>query len=364
MSDEFIFYHPESPSESSAAQPLIFHRGYQAWILQAYQLLRQRGFPCTFTRKFPDEGIVIGFRTGFPPDARPTKRRFLVCVQADYTPFAYSNADIVQNPAQVGTARGKHRYHVPHFPQVGLTPRAPEHSDRFRKMGYFGRLYGVNHSPVLRSREFRRWLELNNFELVLKEDPCDWQDYSDVDVVVAIRSFGSLHKQKPATKLVNAWMAKVPAILGPESAYRALRSSELDYIEVDSIEATQNALMMLRNDPDLRQKMVRHGNHRAKDYTFESLTGAWASLLSGPIADEAARWFSDSALRRRYFLQRKLGGHLIDYVECLIQQRGVIGALHHALRRPIKLATTAVSDTGPFKQLNRSQTQSDLTENR
>ena len=345
MIDEFIFFHPEPIPELSTIDPLRYHLGYHAWIVQAYQRLQERQFPCSLSQEFPDEGIVIGFRTTFPHDARPSGRRFLVCVQADYPPFAYSNVDIVQNPTQVRTARGKLRYHIPHFPQIGLIPRAEEHGDRFCRVGYFGRLYGVNRSPVLGSFEFRRWLENHGFELVVGHEPRQWHDYSNIDAIIAIRSFASPHKHKPATKLVNAWLGNVPAILGPESAYRAIRCSEFDYIEVDSIEATQNALMMLRKNPDLRREMVKHGKLRAKAYTFESITQAWIDLLAGPIANEGERWFSDSALQKSYFLKRKLGGRLIDYAECLVQQRGAIGAIRHCLRRPFELATSSTRRT-------------------
>ena len=37
---------------------------------------------------------------------------------------------------------------------------------------------------------------------------------------------------KPPSKLFNSWLAGVPAVLGHESAYRAERRSDLDYIEV------------------------------------------------------------------------------------------------------------------------------------
>ena len=158
MIDEFIFYHPEVVPELAVTGPSWYHLGHRAWIVQAYQQLRQRGFPCVLSHKFPREGVIIGFRTTFPNDARPTEKRFLVCVQADYPPVPYSNADIVQNPAQARTRRGRSKYYIPLFPQTGLIPRAEEYGDRFTRVGYFGRLYGINRSPVLESPDFRRWL--------------------------------------------------------------------------------------------------------------------------------------------------------------------------------------------------------------
>jgi hypothetical protein len=57
-----------------------------------------------------------------------------------------------------------------------------------------------------------------------------WHDYSDVDVVVAVRSFDH---NDPPSKFHNAWHAGVPAVLR-ESAYQANRKRDLDYLEVSS----------------------------------------------------------------------------------------------------------------------------------
>jgi hypothetical protein len=40
-----------------------------------------------------------------------------------------------------------------------------------------------------------------------------------------------------AIKLYNCWHAGVPAVLGAESAFRANRRSDLDYLEVQSLDA-------------------------------------------------------------------------------------------------------------------------------
>ena len=335
---EFVFYHPEELPEAPITDPAWYHLGYRTWIVRAYHLLMQIGFPCTMSNKFPDQGVVIGFRTTIPNNVRPTHKRFLVCVQADYTPLTYSNVDIVQNPAQEGLRRGKARYFIPFFPQIGLVPRDAVHGDRFCKVAYFGNLYGLNRSPVIESPDFRKWLLEHGFEFVLADQPSQWHDYSDIDAVIAIRSFSSLHNHKPASKLVNAWIAGVPAVLGPESAYRALRRSDLDYIEVSSVEETQKALMVLRENLELRRKMVKNGRMRAIEYSLESVTYLWANLLGGPIRNQAEQWFSKSDLRNRYFLMRALGGGVIDYAECVVQQRGAIGALSHGLQRPVELA--------------------------
>lgn len=65
----------------------------------------------------------------------------------------------------------------------------------------------------------------------------EWHDYQHVDAVLAIRDCPPVVlATKPASKLINAWKAGVPALLGPEPAYRELRTSPLDFLEAASAE--------------------------------------------------------------------------------------------------------------------------------
>jgi len=107
-----------------------------------------------------------------------------------------------------------------------------------------------------------------------------WPDYRAVDVLIAVRPPDRrLYLAKPATKLVNAWLAGVPAILGEEFAYRELRRSPLDYIEVASIDDARRAVRRLRDEPILYQAMVDNGRRRAREFTITSITEHWRKLL-------------------------------------------------------------------------------------
>ncbi|MET0656934.1 MAG: hypothetical protein ABW110_02105, partial [Steroidobacteraceae bacterium] len=91
-----------------------------------------------------------------------------------------------------------------------------------------------------------------------------------------------------ATKLYNAWLAGVPAILGPEIAYRHLRRSELDYIEVNSAAEALEAIERLRSDHLLYQAMIDNGVRRAEEFTVGRLTREWTSLLFDTLPAAAA----------------------------------------------------------------------------
>ena len=73
-----------------------------------------------------------------------------------------------------------------------------------------------------------------------------WADYSDVDLVLAVRPPIGTHTDKPASKLYNAWRAGVPALLGPEPAFRELYTDTLDYVEVSTVDEALAAIDRLR----------------------------------------------------------------------------------------------------------------------
>jgi len=87
------------------------------------------------------------------------------------------------------------------------------------------------------------------------------------------------HTDKPASKLYNAWRAGVPALLGPEPAFRELRCDPLDYFEVRSVPDVLTAIDRLRADPTLYRRMVDHGRARAVEFSPEAVLAQWADLL-------------------------------------------------------------------------------------
>jgi hypothetical protein len=119
---------------------------------------------------------------------------------------------------------------------------------------------------------------------------------------------------KPAAKLVNAWAASVPAILGPEVPYRELRRSNLDFLEARSAGEALAAIDQLRHDPALYAAMVANGAARVRDFGADRITHYWAEALwqtvpartSSPLFRLAARvrGYRASARRARHGLRR------------------------------------------------------------
>ena len=293
------------------------HNQY-CWTLQTYLYLKESNFPCQLVAEMPDEGIVFAHRDGLSYNFQPSSKLLLVCFKADQNSHPYAQLHIVQNPQEVtaGTIEiqsitqdryllpGK-RYYMPLWRQPGLIPRNPNRGDLFENVFYFGITHNL--APELKDYSWER--ELNKLGLKWRVEGDRWHDYSEVDAVVAIRRFNDQcdYPWKPATKLYNAWLAGVPAILSPESAFREEKRSELDYIEVNIVDELIYALKCLRDNPNLRQKMIENGIKRAEEINPENLTKRWCHLIKDICFPAYDEWCSLSSWKRKqYFLGRYL----------------------------------------------------------
>jgi len=251
------------------------------WILATGLLLRESGFPCTITTTFPNKGIIIAHYDSLSFDGPPPDDTLLVCVQADRAEHPQAQLHVVQNPSNYKVNTGN-SFFIPHWPEPLLLPRLTNRKDSFQNVCYFGW-----RGCLTKELQSEQWVaDLNKLGLtwnLASEEQCLlWPDYRCVDVIVAVRSFKVVeHKwvNKPASKLYNAWIAGVPAILGRESAYQMEKRSILDYIEVGSYQEALSALRLLRDDCTLRHRIVENGLTRAMEVSYESILGCWKEFL-------------------------------------------------------------------------------------
>jgi hypothetical protein len=237
---------------------------------------------------------------------------FVVCYQADRPRHPYAQMHVVQNGADaacngrsvLGRLAGLQLRYLPLWTQPGLLARRDERGDLFTNVAYFGITGELD--PSLNDPSGKERLRQRGFNFSIPE-AVQWHDYRDVDVVVAIRSFqypGRLWR-KPPSKLFNAWMAGVPAILGRESAYQAERRSGLDFIEVSSWQEVEDALEQLRADPGLRARMVENGRRRLADVDERAMTRRWRDFLEHEAMPAYKKWRQSSATARRAWVARR-----------------------------------------------------------
>ena len=348
-----VFWPRSDIPESPDAHWPGFGFGIYTWTIQTFLRLRDAGVACELVSELPERGVVVAHREclsaidgKYSGRVASTKDRFIVDICADLYPYAPANLHIVQNPRMVRF--GPTFIYVRHWPQPGLIARAPERGATFRNIAYFGN--EKNLSDDLRSPQWERELEARDlawtrrFQAFYYNDPATyapasfWSDYSEIDAVVAVRRAPrgggeSTHDQKPASKLYNAWIAGVPAILGRESGYRIERRSELDYLEANTSEEILACLDRLRSNPDLRRAMEDNARRRATEVCADATVEAWKSIVFDDVLPAYREWTSAGALVRRLIVARR-------------QARYQAVRVRHALARRLGLAAKAQAGRG------------------
>ena len=296
----------------------VFGTGVYVWILQTFVQLRLAGAPVRLVERPPDSGLVVTHADHFDrllADARFSDDLVIVVARSDRGPQPLADFSIVQNPANADD----YQFFIPSWLQPGLMPRLSDRGSTIETVAYFGSIKELDPElatsawvETLRARglswENRTILFCGSDQLYQQHR---WNDYSTIDVVVALRPPEAwAARSKPAAKLQNAWAAGVPAILSPESQYRYLRRSSLDYIEARSAADVLAAVDRLRADPDLYNAMVRNGLERGREFHTDRIVRRWREVLWDEIPRRAGRLSHrvfGSSRRWRAFARRLQG---------------------------------------------------------
>lgn len=270
------------------------------WVQVTAAIFARAGLPVTVSDRLEPGAVnvVAGEEFG-AAEADPAC--FCVAARADGHRPVLAHHVIEQNRRR---AARRDTAYVPIWPQPGLIPRDAARGARFETVAFKGSV--VNLATGMRGADFAGRLAAEGLSFRVDRRDSDprgrrfMHDYREVDAVLAVRdlTLGD-YFQKPASKLVNAWSAGVPAVLGPEPAYREERRIGLDYVEVRSAEEAVAALVRLRDDPGLRARMARNGRFRARAFTREAVLARWLEVLNGPVRARFERWQAQGAARRR-----------------------------------------------------------------
>jgi hypothetical protein len=171
--------------------------------------------------------------------------------------------------------------------------RDTSRGSRLLRAAYFGR--GISfysryfHKPFGFSNIAPKVIEICrelNVEFVHKNKH-NWNDFSDVDVVLGLRDFGKgRYEGKPPTKLINAWLAGVPFIGGLDSSYVQVGAPGYNYIQVESPNELRAAIEKLKTYPDLYENLVRRGTEASQAYVPDKVADHWIDLIDFTLYDE------------------------------------------------------------------------------
>lgn len=264
--------------------------GIDCWAVLTYVRLRQRGDAVTLSSTPVADAINVVPPRIFGRRDRGIEPFFLV-PRADTHRPQMANFYLEQN---TGMPISAYSDVIPLWPQPAILPRDKHRGTEVSRISFKGQIYNLD--PNFRSKEFIE--SLNEIGVSLETDAfiknklyVEWHDYRKVDVVLAVRNL-TVHdaQHKPASKLVNAWFGEVPAVLGPEPAFQAIRRSELDYIEVASPAEALDAVRRLRSDPGLYRTMVENGRCRRAEFEHARLADRWVELINTRVGPRFEAW--------------------------------------------------------------------------
>lgn len=277
----------------------FFNCGRRIWILQTFIEIEKAVHGLRLSATAPASGVVVLHSDDFYSfwhSCTAPKDVFLVVVRADRSPNLYANIEITQN----GFSRSDLRCRfVPHWPQPGLVIRDSCRGDLVDVVSYRGATEMLH--PDLLSSSWAEALGALGLKwdcgaavfhgADTRIDSLAWPDYRQVDVVLAIRPAATTdYPEKPASKLINGWLAGIPCILGREHAYRELRQAPEDYLEAVSPQDALELLGRLKTDPQLFRTMRARATQRATAFTRVSTRKRWIDLMTIDIPGEYQKW--------------------------------------------------------------------------
>jgi len=265
--------------------------GSDIWATQTYIFLKQRGLDVRIVPKLVPGQICIIPSYDLGLKALPFNSYVVACrLDAARPEICEQQTVLNQMCLQKPTD-----HFLMQWSQTCLQPRNEARGSRLETLEFQGKphnLPGPFQDAAFREQVQNLGITLRVLPDVPKEHLYDyWRNYSDVDAVLAIRLMSENDfKVKPPIKLLNSWFAGCPALLGPEPAFRDLRRSELDYIEIRSPQDAIAALRKLKENPGLYQAMVENGWERSKEFTQDRIAQAWHEFLSNSVIPGYKRW--------------------------------------------------------------------------
>lgn len=275
----------ESDIDRNAAR---FRSGIDVWIVQTYLHVRDtlaaEGWNVVLSGRFEPGAICMAHWDELHRLRWLAARAYLVGARADRPPLCVADKVVRQNTLVPDDAT---TVGIAPWPQPGMRVRRAERGDRVRRIGYFGRM--AQAPEFFSDPAFHAEVASLGLEFVPSEH--DWQDYRDVDVVIAFRTAPpSLLRHKPVTKLSNAWLAGVPVIVGPEPAYLQLRRDELDMCVADDARGVLAALSRFVREPGFYPAMRARARARAPEFDVPAIRARWLAFFRERVAPAFAQW--------------------------------------------------------------------------
>ena len=258
---------------------------YDAWIYTTYVYLKVRGFKVNISDKLVKNHInIIHYdHFGFKEVCSDC---YVVSVKADRNRTFISNYEIIQSP--YSSEHDKDIF-IHHWPEANIIVRDSSRGSKVENLVYYGRKYYL--PDYIETKNFKEKLEKLGVNLKISDVRSEWKNYKEADIVLSVRKAPSFYrKSKPASKLVNAWLAGVPAIVDSDPICNYLKKTDFDYISANSEKEMLEAIALLKEDAVLYEKMVTNSKKRAEEFTIDKIADMWINALSRDIYDDFLKW--------------------------------------------------------------------------
>jgi hypothetical protein len=314
--------------------PARFPSGLGHGILELYKRLARLGRPVHLgPRVARPSHVVFHLESLWQWQAMAPNRRLLRQLSAQLVRTGVATAirgdvplhfgvrgvtEVMPNRASI---RRDNQVWVPLLPQRGLVSRATDRAGRVATAALLG--YEANIPPILRSPSFRsaaQELGVTVVEILwtLEDREPRWHDLEQVDCVICVREdvWGAGLERKPATKLINTWVAGSVPIAGLEPAYAELARPDVDCLMVDGPDGVLDALARLRRESGLVSRLEEGGRQRAREFAPDRVLAAWDELLFDRKARRDAvataagivPWFAVQPRRAAVSVRRRVRG--------------------------------------------------------
>jgi hypothetical protein len=141
-----------------------------------------------------------------------------------------------------------------------------------------------------------------NFQIV--SDSEKWPDFSEVDLVLAMRGFGNRpYYNKPFLKITNAILAGTLVIATPESSHLYLKNDrKVDFRIVNSADELVDAIQQMKNNPLHEFKKVESNKELIRDYNFEGVFKSYEGFFE-ECERVFQRWSRASSISRFLYMK-------------------------------------------------------------
>ncbi|MER9200799.1 hypothetical protein NKH74_16500 [Mesorhizobium sp. M0933] len=272
--------------------------GHFNWVAQSWLVLRQFRPGLTIGTDVRPGVINFGHSLLWR-NVGPRIGEFRVGARADFPRLFDVDFEVLQNPAVSVSAK---QAYLPYWPVPGQIERDSSRNG-LRTIAYAGRIGKVNLAGEILSGD---WFgpKLNGLQFKIVP-PDKWHDMSEIDLLVAIRSFDRcVYPGKPPSKLFNAWRSSIPLLAGYDNAFSAVGQPNVDYVRIGSQPEFLQSLTQLREDSIFYERIVAAGRARAQEVSHERIAECWLDVIDQRIVPAYKHWYESGGSTKRRILAK------------------------------------------------------------